>query len=174
MLTNGRIAIAAPASEVFAWLIEPAKLTAWLGGAGGMPEDSSQLQAGWTGSSDAPPVGRVSIEIREYEPPTRLEYRTVYSGGDALTSYRLAEGDGVTTLTVEGDTDWARPEGSWDRMLDATMAGQPDSAREMAEAQLDRAEEQLSQGAFDDMAQPQMQQSLDASLQKLKALIEAG
>jgi uncharacterized protein YndB with AHSA1/START domain len=174
MLTNGRIEIAAPASEVFAWLIEPSKLTAWLGGAGGMPEDGSQLHAGWTGSSDAPSVGKVTVEIREYEPPTRLEYRTVYAGGDAITSYRLAEGDGVTTLTIEGDTDWARPEGSWDRILDTAMAGQPESVRELAEAQLDRAEEQLEHGAFDAMAQPQLQQSLDASLQKLKALIEAG
>lgn len=149
MLTSGRIEVAAPASEVFAWLIEPSKLTAWLGGSGGMPEDGSQLHAGWTGSSDASPVGKVTVEIREYEPPTRLEYRSVYAGGDAVASYRLAEGDGVTTLSIEGDTDWARPEGAW-------------------------VEEQLEHGTFDGMAQPQMQQALESALQKLKALIEAG
>ena len=138
-----------------------------------MPEDASQLHAGWTGSTDSPPVGRVSLEIREYDPPTRLEYRSVYHGGDAIASYRLVEGDGVTTLTLEGDTDWARPEGTWDELVDTALAGQPESVRGIAEAQLDAVEAQLDGGQFDGMAQSQMQQSLDASLQKLKALIEA-
>ncbi|MBX3193496.1 MAG: SRPBCC family protein [Schumannella sp.] len=174
MLTSARVEIAAPASEVFAWLIEPAKLTAWLGAAGAMPEDTSQLRAGWTGSSESPPLGTVSIEIRVYNPPERLEYRTVYPGGDALTTYRLTEGDGVTTLVCEGDTDWARPEGAWDAMVDAAVEGQPEGTREAVQAQLDEAEMQLDAGRFDSLAQGPMQEALEASLQKLKTLVESG
>ena len=173
MLTSGRVEIAAPAKDVFAWLIEPAKLTMWLGAAGGMPEDSSQLHSGWTATTDNPPVGKVTIEITEYEPPTRLEYRSTYQGGDSISGYRLTEGDGRTTLVCEGDTDWARPEGSWDAAIDKALEGQTAEVRAAAEQQLDKVEDQLEHGAFDSMAQGQMQQALDASLQKLKSLIEA-
>jgi uncharacterized protein YndB with AHSA1/START domain len=174
MLTSGSVQIAAPAAEVWAWLVEPAKLTAWLGATGGMPEDTSQLAAGWTSTTDSPPLGKVTVEIIGYEPHTRLEYRTTYTGGDSISTYRLAEGDGVTTLSLEGDTDWARPEGAWDAALDSAMEGQSAAARDAAEAQLEQVEEQLEQGQFDDLAKGQMQQAVDASLQKLKALIEAG
>lgn len=142
MLTKSRVEIAAPATEVFSWLTEPAKLTAWLGGAGGMPEDPSVLEPGWTTTTDVPPVGTTTIEIKTWDPPRRLDYLTTFEGGDAHTSYQVAEGDGVTTLVCESDTDWARPEGLWDAAVDSTVDGQ-------------------------------MQSALDASLQKLKALIEA-
>jgi uncharacterized protein YndB with AHSA1/START domain len=174
MLTSGRVEIAAPAQEVFAWLIEPAKLTTWLGAAGGMPEDTAQLHAGWSTTVDTPPLGKVTVEMIAYEPPTHLEYRTTYQGGDSISTYRLTEGDGVTTLTLEGDTDWARPEGSWDAALDKAMVGQSAEAHAMAEAQLDKVEDQLEHGAFDDLAKGQMQQAVDASLAKLKTLVEAG
>jgi uncharacterized protein YndB with AHSA1/START domain len=174
MLTSGSVQIAAPAREVWAWLVEPVRLTAWLGAAGGMPEDSSQLVAGWTSTTDTPPLGKVTVEILAYQPPERLEYRTTYAGGDSISTYRLVEGDGVTTLTLEGDTDWARPEGAWDAALDSAMEGQPAEVREAAEAQLDQVEEQLEQGRFDTLAQDQMQTAVESSLTKLKALIEAG
>lgn len=174
MLTNGRIDIAAPAADVFAWLVEPAKLTAWLGASGGMPEDTSQLKAGWSSTSDSPPLGKVTVEMLAFEPPTHLEYRTTYQGGDSIATYRLIEGEGVTTLTLEGDTDWARPEGSWDQALDTAMEGQSPEAHDVAEAELDKVEARLDAGEFDGLATDQMQQAVDASLQKLKALIEAG
>jgi len=149
MLTKSRVEIAAPATEVFCWLTEPAKLTAWLGGAGGMPEDPSVLEPGWTTTTDVPPIGTTTIEIKAWDPPRRLDYLTTYAGGDAHTSYQVAEGDGVTTLVCESDTDWARPDG------------------------LDQMEDRLDPGMFDGMAQGRMQSALDASLQKLKTLIEA-
>jgi uncharacterized protein YndB with AHSA1/START domain len=174
MLTNGRVEIAAPAKDVFAWLIEPAKLTTWLGVAGAMPEDTSQLHVGWSSTTDTPPVGKLTVEITAYDPPTLLASRSTYQGGDSITTYRLVEGDGVTTLTLEGDTDWARPEGAWENAVDQALEGQPADIKEAAEAQVDKVEDQLEAGAFDGMAQGQMQASLDASLQKLKALVEAG
>jgi len=173
MLTNSRVEIAAPATEVFSWLIEPPKLTAWLGGAGGMPEDSAVLEPGWTTTTDNPPVGKTTIEIVTWDPPKRLDYLTTYAGGDAHTSYQLAEGDGVTTLVCESDTDWARPEGLWDAAVDSAVAGQPEGVRDVVEQQLDQMEDRLDAGLFDGMAQGQMQAALDASLQKLRALIEA-
>ncbi|MEO5921168.1 MAG: SRPBCC family protein [Pseudolysinimonas sp.] len=173
MLTHSRVEIAAPASEVFSWLTEPAKLTAWLGGAGGMPEDPSVLAAGWTSTTDVPPVGKTTIEIVTWDPPKRLDYLTTYTGGDSHTSYQVAEGDGVTTLVCESDTDWARPEGLWDSAIDKAAAGQSEEMRETLETQMDSLEGQLDAGAFDGIAQGQMQSVLDASLQKLKALIEA-
>jgi uncharacterized protein YndB with AHSA1/START domain len=173
MLTHGRIDIAAPAADVFAWLVEPAKITAWLGASGGMPEDPSQLRAGWSSTTDSPPLGKVTVEVLAYEPPTHLEFRQTYPGGDSISTYRLAEGDGVTTLTLEGDTDWARPEGAWENAIDAALAAQPEDVRDVAEAQLDKVEDQLEAGAFDSAAQGQMQAAVDTSMQKLKALIEA-
>lgn len=173
MLTKGRVEIAAPAKDVFAWLTEPAKLTTWLGATGGMPEDTSQLHVGWSNTTDTPPVGKVTVEITAYDPPNVLGSRSTYQGGDSITTYHLVEGDGVTTLTLEGDTDWARPEGVWEETIDKALAGQPADVREDAEEQLDKVEDQLDAGAFDGMAQGQMQAALDASLQKLKALVEA-
>jgi hypothetical protein len=45
--------------------------------------------------------------------------------------------------------------------------------RDIVEGQLDQMEDNLDAGLFDGMAQSQMQSALDASMQKLKALIEA-
>lgn len=173
MLTHGRVEIAATAADVFDWLVDPVKLTAWLGAPGGMPEDPTQLHPGWTSSTDTPPMGKVTVEIIAYEPPLHLEFRTTYQGGDSVATYRLVEGEGVTTLTLDGDTDWARPEGSWDAALDAAMEGQPAEAHQAAEAQLDKVEARLDAGDFDSLAKDQMQQAVDASLQKLKTLVEA-
>lgn len=174
MLTNGRVEIAAPAKDVFAWLIEPAKLTTWLGTAGSMPEDTSQLHAGWTATTDSPPMGKVTVEITAYDPPHLMSSRSTYQGGDSMSTYRLVEGDGVTTVTLEGDTDWARPEGAWEASMDKALEGQSAEVRAAAEEQIDRVEDQLDAGAFDGLAHGQMQAALDASLQKLKALVEAG
>ena len=138
-----------------------------------MPEDSSVLEPGSTTTTDNPPVGKTTIEIVTWDPPKRLDYLTTYAGGDAHTSYQLAEGDGVTTLMCENDTDWARPAGMWDSAVDAAVAGQIDEVRDAVEHQLDQMEDKLDAGMFDGMAQGQMQSALEASMQKLKGLIEA-
>jgi uncharacterized protein YndB with AHSA1/START domain len=173
MLTSGRVEIAAPAADVFDWLIDPVKLTAWLGGAGGMPEDPKELHVGWSSTTDTP-AGSVRVEITEFDPPTHLAYRSTYTGGDSISTYKLTEVDGTTTVTLEGDTDWGRPKGGFDAVLDSALAGQPESVREAAEHQMEEMEDQLEHGKFDSLAQPQLQQSVDASLLKLKSLVEAG
>jgi uncharacterized protein YndB with AHSA1/START domain len=171
MLTTGRVEIAAPASEVFGWLIDPVKLTAWLGASGGMPDDPAELHVGWSATSETA-AGPVTVEVTEYDPPTRLAYRSTYTGGDQLSTYRLTELEGMTTLTLEGDTDWGRPAGGFDAVLDSALDGQPEDVRAAAAAQLDALEDRLQGGAFDALGQGQLQQAVDASLQKLKALIE--
>ena len=174
MLTSGRIDIAAPAADVFSWLVDPAKLTAWVGGSGGMPEDRSVLEVGWTSTSDVPPVGRTTTEILHWDPPWGLDTLTSYPGGDAHTSYRLTEGDGTTTLMLESDTDWARPEGVWDAAIESAVAGQSEAVRDVVEQHLEQAEARLDAGLFDGLAQSRMQEALEAQLQKLKALAEIG
>ena len=57
MLTKGRVEIAAPAADVFDWLVDPVKLTAWLGGAGGMPEDPRDLHVGMEQHQRHPAAG---------------------------------------------------------------------------------------------------------------------
>ena len=173
MLTSGRIEIAAPAMDVWAWLIDPVKLTTWLGAAGGMPEDPAELHVGWTATNDSP-AGPVRVEITSFEPPTLLAYRSTYAGGDQIATYRLTEGDGITTLVLEGDTDWGRPEGGLEASLEKAMEGQSPEAVSAAQGILDQVEERLEHGDFDSSAQPQLQQAVDASLTKLKTLVEAG
>jgi hypothetical protein len=64
LVTHATVTIEAVPSEVFAWLIDPAKLTTWLGAPGGMPENASELHAGWTGSSTmAAPVGGTDLTV---------------------------------------------------------------------------------------------------------------
>ncbi|CAN5286420.1 hypothetical protein BH11ACT3_BH11ACT3_15400 [soil metagenome] len=153
MLTSGRVEIAAPAMDVFDWLVDPVKLTAWLGGSG---------------------AGSAKVEITAFEPPTHLVYRSTYTGGDSISTYTLTEVDGHTTLVLEGDTDWGRPTGGLEAAADQAMAGQPESVLAAAEAQMVALEQQLGDGAFDATAQPQLQlqQAVDAQLAKLKVLVE--
>jgi uncharacterized protein YndB with AHSA1/START domain len=173
MLTSGRIEIAAPAVDVWAWLIDPVKLTTWLGASGGMPEDPAELHVGWSATNETA-AGAVRVEITVFEPPTRLAYHSTYTGGDQLSTYYLTEGDGVTTLTLEGDTDWGRPKGGMEAALDEAMKDQPAATVAAAEGMLDRLEDQLESGAFDSAAQPQLQQAVEANLTRLKTLVEAG
>lgn len=149
MLTSARVEIAAPAADVFSWLVDPVRLTAWAGGPGGMPEDGSVLRAGWTSTFDNPPIGPMTLEVIVYEPPTRLEYRTTYPGGDSFATFLLSEGEGATTLVMEGDTDWARPEGTEGEAVDAALEGQAAGTQAL------------------------MQQAAEASVRKLKVLIES-
>jgi uncharacterized protein YndB with AHSA1/START domain len=64
LVTHATVTIEAVPSEVFTWLIDPAKLTTWLGAPGGMPENASELHAGWTGSSTmAAHVGGTDLTV---------------------------------------------------------------------------------------------------------------
>ena len=171
MLTSGRIEITAPAADVFDWLIDPVKLTAWLGGSGGMPENAEELHVGWSSTSDTP-AGSVMVEITAYDPPWHLAYRSTYEGGDSISTYRLTEVGGKTTLALEGDTDWGRPKGGLEAQVDQALAGQPEAMRQMAEAQIEDLEQRLDGGAFDSVGQKTLQQAVDAQLEKLKTLVE--
>jgi uncharacterized protein YndB with AHSA1/START domain len=172
MLTSGRVEITAPAADVWAWLVDPVKVTAWLGGAGGLPEDPAELHVGWSSTSETA-AGTVKVEVTEFDPPTRLGYRQTYVGGDSISTYTLTEVGGKTTLTLEGDTDWARPKGGFDAAIEQALEGQPADMVALAEQKMHEVEQQLEQGAYDASAQPLMQASVEASLTKLKSLVEA-
>lgn len=172
MLTSGRVEIEATAADVWPWLVEPVKLAAWLGSSAGMPDDPAELHAGWSTTTTGTPAGDVHLEITAYEPPTQLSYRSTYTGGDAVSTYRLTEAEGTTTVVLEGDTDWGRPQGGLDASVDSALAGQSEDVRDLVETQLEALEDGLQRGAFDAIAQPQLQQAVDVALQKLKSLVE--
>ncbi|HWH98433.1 MAG TPA: hypothetical protein VNS80_08720, partial [Pseudolysinimonas sp.] len=70
MQTNGSVEIAKPAAEVFRWLVEPEKLTAWAGGAGVMPADPSVLHSGFEASGPIPALaGDAHMRIENWNPP---------------------------------------------------------------------------------------------------------
>jgi uncharacterized protein YndB with AHSA1/START domain len=173
MITTATIDIAAPREEVFSWLVEPAKLTAWLGASSGFPEDPAELRVGYTQTYAMPTQGAprdATFTITAYEPPTTLGSRLVYEGGDQLSTYRLTDHDGGTRIELLADTDW----GAMDMAaVEQTLAALPADQQETVRAQLAQMQAQLAAGAFDESTKVQLQQSLDGSMAKLKQLVEA-
>ena len=174
MITSSTIDIAAPREAVFAWLVEPAKLTAWLGASTGFPEDPSQLAVGYTQTYSLPTstgLREATFTITAYEPPSSFGSRLVYEGGDQLSTYRLSDHAGGTRIEVYADTDW----GAMDMAaVEASLANIPADQQETVRAQLAQMQAQLAAGAFDEGTKVQLQQSLDGSMAKLKQLVEAG
>lgn len=148
MTTKASIDITAARAEVFRWLIEPAKLTAWSSLAHRARQSSRR---GWA----------VRARCRKTRSPIRA--------GDSLSTYTLTETGAGTHLELASDTDWAAPDTS---ALDTAMAGQDAGVRQLVEAQLERMEADLAHGQFDAGTQALMQKSVEDSLAKLKALIE--
>ena len=174
MITTSTIDIAASRETVFAWLVEPAKLTAWLGASTGFPEDPTQLAVGYTQTyAIATPGGQrdATFTITKYEPPAEFGSRLVYEGGDQLSSYRLTDHAGGTRIEVHADTDW----GAWDLdAAEAEIAKLPADQQAIVRAQLEQAQAQLAAGAFDENTKVQLQQALDGSMARLKQLAEGG
>lgn len=172
MQSSGAVEIAKPVDVVFRWLVEPEKLTAWTGGAGLYPADPSVLGEGFEATGPVPAMeGEATLRIRDWNPPLGYTAVMTYSGGDSTTTYELREAEGVTTLAVRSDTDWGRPDLS---ALEAQMAGQSPEIQAAMRQALDMMAGQVGAGAYDATAQAGMQASLDESLAKLKALVEAG
>ena len=172
MITTATIDIAATPEAVFAWLVEPAKLTAWLGASTGFPEDPAQLAVGHTQTYALPTQGGqrdATFTITTYDPPNAFASRLVYEGGDQLSTYRLTEHAGGTRIEVHADTDW----GAMDMAaVEASLANLPADQQETVRAQLAQMQAQLAAGAFDESTKVQLQQSLDGSMAKLKQLVE--
>ncbi len=112
MQTTASVEIARPAAEVFRWLVEPTRLTAWAGSAGIMPADPGVLAVGYENSGPVAGIagGDARMRVEAWNPPHTFGARMTYAGGDATTAYSLAESAGTTTLTVVSDTDWAKPD----------------------------------------------------------------
>lgn len=172
LTTHATVQIAAAPAQVFAWLVEPARLTTWLGGSGGMPEDTAQLHVGWTGSTTmaAPSGGRpMGVEITAYDPPRAMATTVTYAGGRSVSSYTLVEKGGGTEVSVDGETDYA----SFDEgALDANLTGQPAPIRWFAHLMLHHVEHQLADGDYDDVTEKKMNDVLGQTMARLKALVE--
>ena len=170
MQTSGTVEIAKPAEEVFRWLVEPAKLTAWTGGAGLYPAAPAELRDGFEATGPVPAMeGEATLRIQEWNPPLGYTVVMTYPGGDSTTSYALRETGGATTLTVRSDTDWGKPDLS---AMQAQMAGQSPEIQAAMQQALELMNSQVGAGAYDATAQAGMQASLDESLVKLKSLVE--
>jgi len=172
--TRSSVDISAPREEVFSWLVEPAKLVTWLGGSGSMPQDRTQLRVGFRGQSPfATPLGErmLGLEVTAWDPPSSFAFLMTYPGGDSLTTYRLTETVTGTTLEAIGDTDWGEADTS---AVDAEIAQAPERDQQAMRDRLAAAEAQVAAGDFDASAQVPMQQAVEASLTKLKGLVEAG
>lgn len=174
MITTATIDIAATPEAVFAWLVEPAKLKAWLGASTGFPEDPSELDVGYTQTYSMPAADgtrEATFTITAFEPPHTLGSRLVYEGGDQLSTYRLTAHGSGTRIELLADTDW----GAMDMdAVEQTLAALPADQQEAARAQLAQMQAQLAAGAFDEQTKVQLQTSLDGSMAKLKQLVEAG
>ena len=171
MKTSAQVQVAKPAAEVFRWLVEPAKLTAWAGGAGLMPADPSLLKSGFEASGPIPALaGEAKMRIESWNPPLGFGVTMTYAGGDATTTYTLSESGGSTTLACSSDTDWGKPDLS---EMDKQMAQQSPEIQAAMHHAIDLMNQQVGAGAFDANAQQMMQSALEASLAKLKQLAEA-
>lgn len=173
MMTRAAIDIDAPRDEVFRWLTERDRLTTWLGSAGSMPQDPSQLKVGFTAQGTvASPGGEqpTTLLVTAWDPPGTFGMSITYAGGDSLATYTLTDNGHGTRLELTGDTDWAQADESG---VEKAMEGQTEEAKRAIEEALKQAEGMLAQGAFDANTQALMQKSLEDSLAKLKALVEA-
>ncbi len=170
MQTNGRIVIAKPSAEVFRWLVEPEKLTAWAGGAGLMPADPTVLHSGFEATGPIPAMaGEARMRIENWNPPHGFAVTMTYAGGDATTTYALTESAGTTTLTSSSDSDWGKPDLS---AMEAQLAQQSPEVQAAMHHAIDLMNSQVGTGAYDAMAQSGMQAALEQSLAKLKSLVE--
>lgn len=172
MTTNAQITIAKPAAEVFRWLIEPEKLTAWAGGPGLMPADPAVLGSGFEASGSIPALaGDAHMRIENWNPPLGFAVTMTYAGGDATTTYAFTESGGTTTLSSSSDSDWGNPDLS---DLEKQMAQQSPEIQAAMHHAIDLMNSQVGSGAHDATAQQGMQAALEQSLAKLKSLAEAG
>lgn len=172
LATSASVDIDAPREEVFRWLIEPEKLTGWLGGAGAMPADTSLLKVGFSaqGTMPAPEGTRATtLTVTAWDPPTKFGCTIAYPGGDSISTYTLEATTAGTRLTLSSDTDWGQMDTT---ELDKVMAAQPDSTRELVEDQIEAMIDRFTGGAFDATTQAAMQKSVEQSLAKLKSLVE--
>lgn len=170
--TSARVEISRPAAEVFRWLVEPEKLTAWAGSPGVMPADPAVLGVGFENTGAVPGIsgGEATMRVDAWNPPLSFGVTVSYAGGAASTRYALAESAGTTTLTCSSDTDWAAPDLG---AVEAQIAAQSPEVQAAMHHAIDTMNARLKTGAFDEGTRAMMQSALEASLAKLAALAEA-
>ena len=174
MTTRASIDIDAPREEVFRWITEYDKLTTWMGSAGAMPQDYSQLKVGFTAQGTMPVPGGErtnTLLVTAWDPPGTFACTITYAGGDSLSTYTLTDNGHGTHLELTGDTDWADTDES---AVGKAMEGQSAEAKQAIAAAMQQMEGMLDQGAFDAGTQVYLQKAVEDSLATLKGLIEAG
>jgi uncharacterized protein YndB with AHSA1/START domain len=176
ILTSASIELAAAPADVFRWLIEPRHLTTWLGAAGAMPSDPSVLRPGYTSQSTMTTPGgsewATSLTVDSYVPPTEFSYTLTYPGGQAKTTYALRATAAGTALSVHSDTDYASADNG---RVDLAASTHPWLMRAYIHLAVAVVEHKLAAGTLpgiNQSTQEKMQDGLNDSLKKLKALVE--
>ncbi len=95
--SEASVEIAAPAADVFPWLVEAGRRLQWVDGL----VASEELGGGRHRETLETAARRVDVtsEIVGSDEPRRLEVRSEGSGVTALIAHRLEERDGTTTVT---------------------------------------------------------------------------
>jgi uncharacterized protein YndB with AHSA1/START domain len=179
---SASVEINAPTGEVFEWLTDPAKMTAWAGfDQGWLPADSSELKVGYHGKASLPTpygVGEAEVEVTAYDPPRRLELVETYSGGRSVAGYTLKESGSGTILQMESSTDAAAGATTDAIAIPDEVKDQvhhlPFFVRMFARHQMQKAETMMT--SFEGYDSPQFQTAMQsqaaAQLERLKQLIE--
>jgi uncharacterized protein YndB with AHSA1/START domain len=176
ILTSATIELTATPADVFRWLIEPRRLTTWLGAAGAMPSDPSLLKPGYTSHSTMKsPSGSdwaTSLTVNTFVSPTEFSYTLTYPGGEATTTYALSATAAGTSLSVQSDTDYASADGGQVNSFASTQSWLMRAYIHLAVAVV---EHKLAAGTLpgiDQSTQEKMQEGLNDSLAKLKTLVD--
>ena len=104
---ESRVEIGAPPAAVFPWLVEPDRLSRWIGGfVGSEPIGSGEVRVGSRSRDIIEAEGRrieLETEIVELRPGERLAVRITSPSHDQIDSYDLDARDGSTELTYRSD-----------------------------------------------------------------------
>lgn len=176
--TDVQIAINAPPATVFEWISQRAKVAQWAGADPTyMPSDNAELKMGYQGKGTmAAPDGQreLDFEVTAFDPPNVFSYKATYSGGDALTTYKLTPSGTGTTLDVSSDTDYAKM--AMPQNAETQIEGMPKLVQAYVHHTIHKMEHQIESGKWDD--NPQIKTAMEAAaktaLEKLKGLAEKG
>jgi uncharacterized protein YndB with AHSA1/START domain len=104
---ESRVEIGAQPATIFPWLVEPDRLSRWVGGfIGSEPIGSDEVRVGARSRDIIEAEGKrfeVETEIVEMSPGSRLAVRITSPSSEQVDSYDLEARNGSTELTYRSD-----------------------------------------------------------------------
>ena len=108
-----------------------------------------------------------------YDPPREFAFRMTYDGGDSTSVYTLDENGGRTKLECRNDTDMAAP-APIPEEIKKQIENAPFIGKMIGKMNLGKLQEAMAKMADNPLVEAAMDKELDASLEKLKKLVEDG